>query len=463
MGGPGRPAAIGLLQTAPWLGTARRPVPWKRLFTVRGHLRLIVFGLVRRPQARPDAAVAARPGRRRARGPDRDGGADQVRLAAHHAQVPGPDGRAACAAAGRARREAERRRAVRQGGLGRLRRRREVHRGPSRRRPSAPRRAPPTTLGGPGPPASAERPCPSCSPSTPARPACARRAVFTRRSRPRSRPTGSSRSTSPSPAGSSTTRPRSGTPCKATLLDVLGAARTSRSPPSASPTSARRWWRGTAARASRCTGRSSGRTGAPRPAATSCAEAGHLPLVRERTGLVLDPYFCGTKMAWLLTPEGGVAGRAPTWRSGTIDTWLLWNLTGGEVHCHRPDQRQPHDAVRHRRAGVERRAVRRCSACPLDALPEVRPSSGRFGVTVGPLRRPGGHPRVGHRRRPAGGAVRPGLLRARDGEEHLRHRQLRAHERRPGLPAAGRGPAHDGGLDAGRRLRPPTRSRARSS
>ncbi len=64
------------------------------------------------------------------------------------------------------------------------------------------------------------------------------------------------------------------------------------------------------------------------------AAAGHLPLVRERTGLVLDPYFSGTKVAWLLT-EGGVPA-GPDLAVGTIDTWVLWNLTGGAVHATDP-------------------------------------------------------------------------------------------------------------------------------
>src|SRR5437762_8215292 len=57
------------------------------------------------------------------------------------------------------------------------------------------------------------------------------------------------------------------------------------------------------------------------------ADAGALPLVRERTGLVLDPYFSGTKLEWLLT-EGGVAV-TPDLAFGTVDAWILWNLTGG--------------------------------------------------------------------------------------------------------------------------------------
>ena len=54
---------------------------------------------------------------------------------------------------------------------------------------------------------------------------------------------------------------------------------------------------------------------------------GRLPVVRERTGLVLDPYFSATKMEWLLGP-GGVAVD-DNLVLGTVDAWLIWNLTGG--------------------------------------------------------------------------------------------------------------------------------------
>ena len=60
------------------------------------------------------------------------------------------------------------------------------------------------------------------------------------------------------------------------------------------------------------------------------AEAGHLDLVRQRTGLVLDPYFSATKYEWLLT-EGGVPIDEHL-ALGTIDSWIVWNLTGGEHH-----------------------------------------------------------------------------------------------------------------------------------
>ncbi len=63
--------------------------------------------------------------------------------------------------------------------------------------------------------------------------------------------------------------------------------------------------------------------------------SGHLPAFRRKTGLVLDPYFSGTKIAWLLRNvpnlrEAAVDGRLAF---GTIDSWLIWNLTGGAVHA----------------------------------------------------------------------------------------------------------------------------------
>src|SRR5882724_8379582 len=68
-----------------------------------------------------------------------------------------------------------------------------------------------------------------------------------------------------------------------------------------------------------------------------CAElekSGHGPKVRETTGLVLDPYFSGTKIAWLLDNVPGARGRADKGELafGTVDTYLVWRLTGGAVH-----------------------------------------------------------------------------------------------------------------------------------
>jgi len=64
-------------------------------------------------------------------------------------------------------------------------------------------------------------------------------------------------------------------------------------------------------------------------------DAGHATIVQRRTGLRLDAYFSGTKLAWLLdhVPSARAAAEAGRLAFGTIDTWLIWNLTGGAVHA----------------------------------------------------------------------------------------------------------------------------------
>ena len=105
---------------------------------------------------------------------------------------------------------------------------------------------------------------------------------------------------------------------------------------------------------------------------------GALTLVRERTGLVLDPYFSGTKFEWLLT-EGHVANTDDL-ALGTIDSWLLWKLTAGAVHA-----TDPSNASRTMLFDIHALAwdeeLCQLLNVPMKALGEVRPSSGRFGVT----------------------------------------------------------------------------------
>lgn len=62
---------------------------------------------------------------------------------------------------------------------------------------------------------------------------------------------------------------------------------------------------------------------------------GHEDAVVERTGLLIDPYFSATKIAWILDNVEGARARAEAGELafGTVDSWLLWNLTGGESHC----------------------------------------------------------------------------------------------------------------------------------
>ena len=59
------------------------------------------------------------------------------------------------------------------------------------------------------------------------------------------------------------------------------------------------------------------------------------PDVTAKTGLLLDPYFSGTKLAWILDNVDGARARAEAGELafGTVDTWILWKLTGGRVHA----------------------------------------------------------------------------------------------------------------------------------
>lgn len=106
---------------------------------------------------------------------------------------------------------------------------------------------------------------------------------------------------------------------------------------------------------------------------------GHLPLVRSTTGLVLDPYFSGTKYRWLLK-EGGVDVNEHL-ALGTIDSWLLWKLTEGAVFA-----TEPSNASRTLLLDIGSLAwsEEMCElfGVPMSALAEVKPTSGRFGMTA---------------------------------------------------------------------------------
>ncbi len=106
---------------------------------------------------------------------------------------------------------------------------------------------------------------------------------------------------------------------------------------------------------------------------------GHLPMVRSTTGLVLDPYFTGTKFTWLLN-QGGVTADENL-ALGTIDTWLIWKLTDGAAFV-----TEPSNASRTLLFDIEKLSwsseLCELLGVPMHALPEVRPTSGRFGLTA---------------------------------------------------------------------------------
>ena len=165
-------------------------------------------------------------------------------------------------------------------------------------------------------------------------------------------------------------------------------------------------------RAARCTGRSSGRTAAPRPTATRCATAGHEPLIRERTGLVLDPYFSATQARVAAAPRAA-SRRRPTSRSAPSTRGCCTGCTGGARARDRPVEREPHDALRHRSARAGPTSCATLFGVP-DALPARGAPEQRPVRDDRPRRRGRPHgPGERDRRRPAGRALRPGVLRAR--------------------------------------------------
>ncbi len=113
------------------------------------------------------------------------------------------------------------------------------------------------------------------------------------------------------------------------------------------------------------------------------------PWIRQRTGLVLDPYFSGTKAAWMIG-EGGVPVDDDL-AMGTIDSWILWNLTGGAVLATEPSNAS-RTLLFDLHTGDWSPELASVLGVPLAAWGEVRPSSGRFGVTVGSTGVPDGVP-----------------------------------------------------------------------
>src|ERR671927_373252 len=104
--------------------------------------------------------------------------------------------------------------------------------------------------------------------------------------------------------------------------------------------------------------------------------------IRAKTGLVLDPYFSGTKLRWLLDNTEGLRGRAASGELafGTVDSWLVWKLTGGRAHV-----TDVSNASRTLLFDIERLAwddeLLDLFKVPRGALPAVSPSSFVYGHT----------------------------------------------------------------------------------
>jgi glycerol kinase len=112
------------------------------------------------------------------------------------------------------------------------------------------------------------------------------------------------------------------------------------------------------------------------------AHEGMVDQVRRSTGLVIDPYFSGTKIRWLLDHVSGahIAAAHGDLAFGTVDSWLLWKLTGGHVHATDVSNaaRTMLFDIRH---NVWDHELLKVLHVPDSVLPKVHPSSHRFGET----------------------------------------------------------------------------------
>jgi glycerol kinase len=110
-------------------------------------------------------------------------------------------------------------------------------------------------------------------------------------------------------------------------------------------------------------------------------EVGAESLVRERTGLVIDPYFSGTKIAWLLDTIPGARARAERGELafGTVDTWLIWQLTGNRTHV-TDVSNASRTLLFNIHTGDWDDELLRLLRVPRALLPDVHPSAHPFGV-----------------------------------------------------------------------------------
>jgi glycerol kinase len=112
------------------------------------------------------------------------------------------------------------------------------------------------------------------------------------------------------------------------------------------------------------------------------AQDGHEAEMAEKTGLRFDPYFSATKLAWILdhVPDARDLARAGHLAFGTVDSFLIWRLTGGRLHL-TDATNASRTALFDIRKGRWDEALCELFNVPLSCLPEVRDSAGDFGMT----------------------------------------------------------------------------------
>src|SRR5881628_1764118 len=110
---------------------------------------------------------------------------------------------------------------------------------------------------------------------------------------------------------------------------------------------------------------------------------GLAPMIRRKTGLVVDAYFSGTKLEWLLrhVPEARARAKAGKLAFGTVDSWLVWNLTGGRVHVTDPSNAS-RTMLFNLRTGDWDDELLDLFGVPRSVLPAVASSSEVYGETT---------------------------------------------------------------------------------
>lgn len=118
----------------------------------------------------------------------------------------------------------------------------------------------------------------------------------------------------------------------------------------------------------------------------SLKQAGHEQLIRDKAGLVIDAYFSGSKLRWLLDNVPGARERAARGELafGTIDSWLIWNLTGGALHMTDPSNAS-RTMLFNITTGDWDDDLLRTLDIPREVLPNVRSSSEVYGNTTDEL------------------------------------------------------------------------------
>ena len=111
-------------------------------------------------------------------------------------------------------------------------------------------------------------------------------------------------------------------------------------------------------------------------------EAGHEPMINARTGLLCDPYFSGTKIKWLLDHTPGARAKADAGKLafGTVDTYLIWHLTGGRVHA-TDATNAARTLIYNINTGTWDTEICALLGIPMSLLPEVKDSAAEFGMT----------------------------------------------------------------------------------